>query len=249
MSLVSVKREDKLAIVTMRRPDAMNALNKAMVEELHRAFDDLRDAGCVILAGEGDHFVAGADIAELKERKALESLAAINSGLFRKVEEHPSPVIAAIKGNCLGGGCELALACDMRVAGKSAKFGQPEVGLGIMPAAGGTQRLPRVIGMGRAKEWVLTGWTYDAEEAYRVGLVNQLVDDAGVMDAARELAGRVLKRGALAVRLAKVALNASARAGLDVGLTLESVSQALLFESDDKMKRMQDFLERKKKGK
>lgn len=248
-SLISISIEDRLAIVTLRRATALNALNKAIVDELHRAFDSLRtktDVGCVILTGEGTSFAAGADIAELRERKALESLAAINSALFRKVEEHPVPVIAAIEGYCLGGGCELALACDMRVASKGAKFGQPEVGLGIIPAAGGTQRLPRIIGMGRAKEWVLTGWQFDATECHRIGLVNWLVEDGTALEQARELARRVLKQGPLAVRVAKVALNASSRTGLDTGLTIESVGQSMLFESQDKMDRMQKFLERKK---
>ena len=248
-NLIAIEKAGALCTITLKRPSVMNALNKAIVDELHRAFDELRadtEVGCIILRGDGGNFVAGADIGELKERMALESLAAINSALFKKVEEHPVPVIAAVEGYCLGGGCELALACDMRVAGRSAKFGQPEVGLGIIPAAGGTQRLPRVIGLGRAKEWVLTGWTYDAAEAWRVGLVNQLVDDDKVMDAARELAGRILKRGPLAVRMAKVALNASSRTGLDTGLQLESVAQAMLFESPDKMARMQAFLDKKK---
>lgn len=247
--LISIEREDRLVIVTLKRPDVMNALNKAIVNELHRAFDELREeseVGCIILTGEGDNFVAGADIGELKERKALESLAAINSALFKKIEEHPIPVVAAIQGYCLGGGCELALSCDIRVAGKGAKFGQPEVGLGIIPAAGGTQRLPRVIGLGRAKEWVLTGWMYDADEAYRVGLVNWLVEDTEVMEQARELAARILKRGPMAIRVGKLALNTSARTGVDTGLLIESVGQAMLFESEDKMQRMQAFLDRKK---
>ncbi len=247
--LVKTEIKERLAVVTINRPEAMNALSKALVGELHAAFDRLKEdteVGCVILTGEAGNFAAGADIAELRERKALESLAAINSALFRKVEEHPVPVIAAIEGYCLGGGCELALACDMRVAGRSAKFGQPEVGLGIIPAAGGTQRLPRIIGLGRAKEWVLTGWQFDAEESYRVGLVNWLTDDGKALEQARELARRVLKQGPLAVRVAKIALNASARTGLDTGLTIESVGQSMLFESQDKLDRMQRFLDRKK---
>ena len=247
---LSIERDERLVTITLKRPEVMNAISKAMVQELHSVFDELRDDSehaCVILTGQGENFVAGADIGELKERMALESLAAINSALFKKIEEHPVPVIAAINGYCLGGGCELALACDMRIAGKSAKFGQPEVGLGIIPAAGGTQRLPRVIGLGRAKEWVLTGWVFDADEAYRVGLVNHLVEDNEVIDKAREIAGRILKRGTLAVRIAKTTLNASSHTGLDTGMALESVGQALLFESEDKMQRMQAFLDRKKK--
>jgi len=247
--LLSIERDENLVTVTMNRPDAMNALSKALVSEMHRAFDELREdssIGCIILTGAGGNFVAGADIGELKQRLALESLAAINSALFKKIEEHPVPVVAAIEGYCLGGGCELSLACDMRVVAKSSKFGQPEVGLGIIPAAGGTQRLPRIIGLGRAKEWVLTGWVYDADEAYRIGLANMLVDDGKALEGARELVGRILKRGPLAVRVAKVALNASSRTSMDGGLALESVGQAMLFESEDKMQRMQAFLDRKK---
>ncbi len=247
--LIKVEKSGALVTITLQRPDVMNALNKAIVDELSQAFDELRndsEAGCIILTGSGENFAAGADIKELKERLAPESLDAINSGLFKKIEDHPLPVIAAIKGYCLGGGCELALACDIRLAGRSAKFGQPEVGLGIIPGAGGTQRLPRIIGLGRAKEWVLSAWIYDAEEAYRIGLVNSLVEDEELLTKAQEFATRILKRGKLAVRVAKMALNTSTRTGVETGLLFESTAQAMLFESQDKMQRMQAFLERKK---
>ena len=250
--LITVTRdadEPRLALVTLRRPEVKNAINKAMVAELTHAFDSMRDSdiGCVILSGDGPDFAAGADIAELRERKALESLAAINSALFAKIENFPAPVIAAVRGYALGGGCELTLACDIRLAGESAQFGQPEVNLGIIPAAGGTQRLPRIVGLGRAKELVLTGFIIDAQEAYRIGLVNKVHPDAEVMAAARKMAITIIKKGPLAVRMAKAALNQSARMGLDSGLAFESTAQALLFESEDKHKRMTDFLEKKKK--
>ncbi|MCC7510562.1 MAG: enoyl-CoA hydratase/isomerase family protein [Planctomycetes bacterium] len=251
-SLISVERDKdvpRIVLVTLKRPAVKNAINKAMVAELHAAFDDLRgdtDIGCVIITGEGSDFAAGADIGELRERKALESLAAINSALFAKIENFPAPVIAAIKGYALGGGCELTLACDIRIGGQSAQMGQPEVNLGIIPAAGGTQRLPRIVGLGRAKELVLTGWTIDAAEAHRIGLLNRVVPDAELMAEARKLAGTICKKGPLAIRMAKQALNQSARVGLDAGLAFESTAQALLFESEDKMKRMTDFLDRKK---
>lgn len=251
-SLIRVERDAenaRLALVTLARPQVKNAINKAMVGELHRAFDELREdssLGCVILNGEGDDFAAGADIAELRDRKALESLAAINSALFNKIEHFPAPVIAAIRGFALGGGCELSLACDLRLGGESARMGQPEVNLGIIPAAGGTQRLPRVVGLGRAKELVLTGAIVDAAEAYRIGLLNRVVPDAQLMAEARKLALTILKKGPLAIRMAKAALNQSARTGLESGLAFESAAQALLFESADKQQRMTDFLERKK---
>jgi enoyl-CoA hydratase len=249
--LISLSREavdPRLAIITLRRPAVKNAINKAMVTELHHAFDSLRetDVGCVIIEHDGDDFAAGADIAELRDRKALESLAAINNALFNKIENFPAPVIAAIKGYALGGGCELALACDIRVGGESAKMGQPEVNLGIIPAAGGTQRLPRVVGLGRAKEMVLTGAIVDAAECHRIGLLNRVVPDAEVRNEAHKLAHSILKKGPLAIRMAKAALNQSARMGMDSGLVFESVAQALLFESEDKQKRMTEFLDKKK---
>lgn len=251
--LISVLRDTedpRLVVVSLKRPDVKNAINRAMVAELTRAFDDLRDggdAGCVILTGEGPDFAAGADIAELRERRALESLAAINSALFARIESFAAPVIAAIRGYALGGGCELTLACDMRIASETAQFGQPEVNLGIIPAAGGTQRLPRIVGLGRAKELVLTGAIIDAQEALRIGLVNRVVPDSELMGASRKMALTILKKGPLAVRMAKAALNQSVRMSLDSGLAFESTAQALLFESDDKMKRMTDFLQKKKK--
>jgi len=246
--LIRLERAGRVVTVTLNRPEVKNAINKAMIRELHQAFDELRagDAGCVILTGQGDDFAAGADIAELRERKAAESLEAINSALFAKVEANPAPVIAAIRGYALGGGCELTLACDIRIGGKSAKMGQPEVNLGIIPAAGGTQRLPRIVGLGRAKELVLTGRIIDAEEALAIGLLNRVVEDAALMAEANKLAETICKKGPLAIRAAKQALNQSARVGLDTGLQFESVAQAALFESEDKHKRMTDFLDKKK---
>ena len=248
-TLIDVARDARVVTVMLKRPQVKNAINKAMVTELHDAFDKLRDdsdVGCVIITGEGDDFAAGADIAELRDRKALESLAAINNALFNKIEHNPAPVIAAIQGYALGGGCELTLACDIRIGGKSAKMGQPEVNLGIIPAAGGTQRLPRIVGLGRAKELVLTGRIIDADECYRIGLLNRVVKDAALMAEARKLADTICKKGPLAIRVAKQALNQSTRTGLEAGLVFESVAQAMLFESEDKMKRMTDFLDRKK---
>jgi enoyl-CoA hydratase len=250
--LISVERDKgnpRIVVVRLKRPEVKNAINKAMVVELHHAFDALRtdaDVGCVIITGEGADFAAGADIAELRERNALESLAGINSALFNKIENCPAPVIAAIAGYALGGGCELAMACDIRIGGQSTQMGQPEVNLGIIPAAGGTQRLPRIVGLGRAKELILTGWIIDSTEAHRIGLLNRVVPDSDVMGEARKLAEVICKKGPLAVRAAKQALNQSSRMGLEAGLAFESVAQALLFESEDKMKRMTEFLERKK---
>jgi enoyl-CoA hydratase len=239
-----------IADVVLNRPDVRNAIDKSMVDDLHRVLDELGardDLAAVVLSGAGGKaFAGGADIGQLRARKSREALMAINARLFQRVEEFPAPTIAAITGFALGGGCELAMACDLRVAGKSAKFGQPEVALGIIPAAGGTQRLPRLVGLGRAKELIFTGRIVDAAEAERIGLVNFVCDDDQVMTRAHALAAEIAKQGRLAVRLAKVALNASSRAGQDAGFLVEQVSQAVLFDSADKDARMTAFLERKK---
>lgn len=246
--LVSV--EDGIAQVVLNRPEKYNAIDQGMIDDLHRALDDLAvrdDVTVLVLSGAGGKALAGgADIAQLRERRTPEALLAINARLFQKLEEFPMPTIAAITGYALGGGCELSMCCDMRIGGRSAKLGQPEVGLGIIPAAGGTQRLPRLVGLGRAKELIFTGKVIDAEEAHRIGLLNHVVDDDAVLGAALDLAAQIAKQGRLALRLAKVALNASSRTGQDTGLLLEQISQAVLFESQDKIDRMTAFLERKK---
>jgi len=241
--------EDRLAVVTFNRPDKRNAIDHTMVNELHDVLDGFVMDGEVeacVFTGAGDKaFVGGADIAQLRERNALDALRTINAALFGKIEALPFPTIAAVRGYCLGGGCELAMCCDLRIAGEGAKFGQPEVALGIIPAAGGTQRLPRLVGLGRAKDLVLTGRTIDAIEAERIGLVNRVVPDDEVLDAAKGLARQILAHGALAVRLAKLNLNNSARTGQDSGLLLEQVSQAVLFDSEEKRRRMTEFLEKR----
>ena len=248
---ILVDIEDRLATVTFNRPHKRNAIDATMVNELHDVLDGFVADGdvqaCIFTGAGGKAFVAGADIAQMRERTSEDALRVINGALFNKIEALPFPTIAAVQGYALGGGCELAMACDLRVAGEGAKFGQPEVALGIIPAAGGTQRLPRLVGLGVAKDLVLTGRIIDAQEAYRIGLCNRVVPDGEVLDAARELAGSILQQGALAVRLAKQALNASSRAGQDVGLLLEQISQAVLFDSEDKRRRMTDFLDKRRK--
>jgi enoyl-CoA hydratase len=246
--LVLRERREAIEILTWNRPGKRNALSLELVNALHRALDDLGgDASlrALVVTGAGDHFMAGADIEELRARRAEDALASVNGSLFRRLEDLPVPVVAAIRGFALGGGCELALAADLRVAGRSAKLGQPEVGLGILPGAGGTHRLPRLVGLGRAKEMIFTGRPVEAEEALRIGLVNRMVDDDRVLDEALALARTIADQGPLAVRLAKTALNAQRREP-DLGQALESLAQAVLFESEDKHRRMTAFLERKK---
>jgi len=240
----------RIATLTVSRPEVRNALSKETVDEMHaalRALATREDVGAVIFTGSGDKsFVAGADIREIRERGKREALEAINQELFSAVENFPWPVIAAVNGYALGGGFELALACDIRVAAESARFGFPETNLGIIPAAGGTQRLPRHVGWGRAKEIILTGRILNAQEAEEMGLVSRVVPAEELMAAAREFAEKVLSRGPLAIRLAKLALNVSARAGLDAGLQVERMAQAVLFESEDKKEGTTAFLEKRK---
>lgn len=250
-SSLLVEVDDRLATVTFNRPDKRNAIDQTMVNEIHDLLDgflaDGEVAACVFTGAGDKAFVGGADIAQLRDRDSTDALRTINAALFNKIEALPFPTVAAIRGFCLGGGCELAMACDLRVAGEGSKFGQPEVMLGILPGAGGTQRLPRLVGLGIAKEIILTGRVFDAAEALRIGLVNRVVPDAEVLDAGRAIAREILKNGTLAVRLAKLTLNASSRTGQDAGLLLEQVAQAVLFDSEEKRRRMTDFLDKRGK--
>jgi len=248
--LVQCRREGAVAVVTLDRPAKRNALNRALVNGLHGVFEGLAadpDLGAVVLQSSGKDFMAGADIAELKERGADEALEGINASLFDRIEACPAPVVAAVGGYALGGGCELALACDLRIAGVSAVFAQPEVLLGIIPGAGATYRLPRLVGIGRAKELIYTGRRVAAEEALAWGLVNAVVPDDRLRAEALAYAERIARRGRRAVRAAKSALDAGRR-GVSAR-SPESLLQALLFESPEKHRRMKDFLESRRVGK
>jgi enoyl-CoA hydratase len=241
---------ESIATLTVDRPSVKNALNFDTINELHRALDELAvnaDAGVLIITGAGESaFVSGADINDIRARTREDGLAAINSSLFAKIDAFPKPVIAAVNGYALGGGCELALACDIRVAADTAKFGQPELGLGIIPGAGATQRLPRIVGLGWAKHLVLTGDIIDARQALEIGLVTAVMPASQRQVRARELAKRILRQGPLAARLAKVSLNASARVDLDSGLLIETLAQAICYASEDKLEGTTAFLEKRK---
>jgi enoyl-CoA hydratase len=241
--------EGRVATLTVDRPDVRNALDTATVDELHRALEEvlLARATVLILTGAGEKsFVSGADIRAIQARRRDDALASINSRLMSAVENHPAVSIAAVNGWALGGGCELALASDLRIAAENAVFGLPEPSLGIIPGAGGTQRLPRIVGMGRAKEMILTGARWDARKALEAGLVSEVVPLPRLMEAARAMADRVLALGPLAVRLAKLSLNASASMPLAAGLLYESTAQAVTFESADKAEGTRAFLEKRK---
>ena len=247
---IRVSVADGVAVLTFDRPEVRNALILETVREGEVALTDLAaDAavGALIVTGAGDKaFVSGADISDLRERTRDDGLAGINSSFFAAVERFPRPTIAAVNGYALGGGCELALACDLRIAAETAKFGQPELGLGIIPGAGATQRLPRVVGLGRAKHLILTGEIIDAAQALAIGLVSAVVPAGELHTKAPDLARRVLRQGPLAARLAKVAMNASMRGDLDSGLLIETLAQALCYQSDDKQEGMTAFLEKRK---
>jgi enoyl-CoA hydratase len=247
---IRVERDDSIAILTIDRIPVRNALNLETVQESNRALAELaadESLGALIITGAGETaFVSGADINDIRGRGRDDGLAAINSSLFAAVERFPRPTIAAINGFALGGGCELALACDIRVAADTAKFGQPELGLGIIPAAGATQRLPRVVGLGWAKHLVLTGEIIDAKQALEIGLVTAIMPAGQLQVRARELAKRIVRQGPLAARLAKLALNAASRVDLDSGLLIETLAQAICYASADKAEGTAAFLEKRK---
>ena len=245
---LELAQDGPLATLTVRRESARNALDTETVAEFHRALDEVRAARArvLVITGAGEKaFVSGADIRAIQARRRDDALASINSRLMTAVESHDAVTIAAVNGYALGGGCELALACDLRIAAENAVFGLPEPSLGIIPGAGGTQRLPRIVGLGRAKEMILTGARWDAGQALQYGLVSEVVPLAGLPAAARAMAGRVLALGPLAVRLAKLALNASAQMPLGAGLVYESTAQALTFDSKDKQEGTSAFLEKR----
>jgi enoyl-CoA hydratase len=248
-SPVRHERRGEVAVVSLDRPDKRNAIDRAMVDALHAACAELEtsDARAMVLTAVGDTFASGADIAELRDRTRADALAAINSGLFRRIERLPMPTIAAVKGYALGGGCELAMACDLRVAGISARFGQPEAKLGIIAGAGGGYRLRQLVGLGRAREILFTGRIVKADEALRIGLAERVVPDERLLDEALALAAEIAQADPLAIRLTKLGLGLQSSAESEQGGHFEIVAQAVTFESDEKRRRMTEFLERKKK--
>jgi len=246
---LQLEQQGPVATLTVSRPEVRNALDSATVDEFHHALEEVARSRAVVLiiTGAGDKaFVSGADIRSIRERRRDDALAGINSRLMSAVEAHDAVTIAAVNGYALGGGCELALACDLRIASENAVFGLPEPSLGIIPGAGGTQRLPRIVGLGRAKEMILTGARWSAVQAREAGLVSEVVPLAELMGAARQLAARVLASGPLAVRLAKAALNASSQMPLAAGLLFESTAQAIAFESHDKQEGTSAFLDKRR---
>jgi enoyl-CoA hydratase len=242
---------DRVATITVNRPDKLNALNDATMEELARAIEQARgDAavGGVVLTGAGRAFVAGADIGELRAKSATEAyrLARRGQEVFRRFETSPKPVIAAVNGFALGGGCELAMACHLRIAAEAAKFGQPEVKLGVVPGYGGTQRLTRLVGRGRALQLLLTGEMIDAAEAYRLGLVNQVVPTGEqAVEAARAMLHQMLANGPLALAQCIEVVNRGADIALEEALALEAAAFGLLCGTEDMREGTSAFIEKR----
>ena len=247
-----VEVADRIAVVTVNRPDKLNALNSATETELQAAFLALRDdpdvAGIVVTGAGQKAFVAGADIGELSGLGATQGKEFAFQGqtTFTRIAQCPKPVIAAVNGYALGGGCELAIACHLRVASEGARFGLPEVQLGLIPGHGGTQRLARLIGTGRALEMVLTGRMVTAEEALGWGLVNAITPPDGLLEAARERLGQILDKGPLAVQYALEATLRGFDLGLDDGLYLEATLFGMACGTEDMKEGTKAFLEKRK---
>ena len=254
MEFVTYEVEGQVGIITINRPKALNALNSAVLEELDKAFDavDVNEIRALILTGAGEKsFVAGADIGEMSTLTKAEGEAFGKKGndVFRKIETFPIPVIAAVNGFALGGGCEISMSCDIRICSDNAVFGQPEVGLGITPGFGGTQRLARVVGVGMAKQMIYTARNIKADEAYRIGLVNAVYTQEELMDAAKKLASTIAKNAPIAVRNCKKAINDGLQVDMDQAIVIEEKLFGDCFETEDQKAGMGNFLEKDKEKK
>lgn len=242
---------ERIALITINRPEKRNALTVKTREEGAAALDALREddsVRVVVFTGAGDKaFIAGADISEFAGQTALTQREVMHGrSLFTVIDTFPKPVIGMINGYCLGGGCELSLCCDIRIASETASFGQPEINLGIIPGCGGTQRLTRLVGEGKAMELILTGEIIDAKTAYTLGLVNMVVPAAELEVKTMELANRIAEKSPIALRLAKEAVKSASRSNLDEGLRREQDLFALCFASEDKDEGVKAFLEKRK---
>ena len=251
MSFVKFEQQGAVGVVTIDRPKALNALNPEVLADLKAAFEgiDQNAVRCVVLTGEGDKsFVAGADIGSMSTMTKAEGEAfgKLGNDIFLMIESFPLPVIAAVNGFALGGGCELAMSCDIRICSDNAMFGQPEVGLGITPGFGGTQRLPRLVGMGMAKQLLYTARNIDAAEALRIGLVNAVVPQAELMDTAIKMANNVAKNAPIAVRACKKAVNEGMQVSIDKAVEIEEKLFGGCFETHDQVEGMACFLSREK---
>ena len=251
MEFITYEVEGQIGIITINRPKALNALNSAVLDELDKTLDavDQEAIRCLILTGAGEKsFVAGADIGEMSTLTKAEGEAFGKEGndVFRKLETFPIPVIAAVNGFALGGGCEISMSCDIRICSENAVFGQPEVGLGITPGFGGTQRLARIVGTGKAKEMIYGARNIKAEEAYRIGLVNNVYPAEELMPAAKKLASTIARNAPIAVRNCKRAINEGIQVDMDQAIVIEEELFGSCFETCDQKEGMNAFLEKRK---
>lgn len=246
---IIVKEEKEVGLIMINRPELRNALNTETLLEIEKALEHWRgsqDIRVIIFTGSGEKsFAAGADISQLNKRTMIEALQPNMTATYKKIEDYEKPTIAAINGFALGGGLELALACDIRIASFNAKMGLPEVGLAIIPGAGGTQRLTRIIGKGKAMDLILTGDIITAEEAERIGLVSKAVPQEELIETAKEYARKISLKGPLALRLAKAVVNRGADIEMETALYLEKLAQTILIGSEDKREGTQAFLEKR----
>ena len=247
---VLLEREGRVAILTVNRPDKRNALNQQVRDETLELLEEIGNddaVGVVVITGAGDKsFIAGADIKEFEGRSPLDQRQAMRfPRIFDAMATFPKPVIAMINGFCLGGGCELALSCDLRIASERARLGQPEINLGIIPGGGGTQRLPRLVGLGQAMKIVLTGDLLSAAEALRIGLVDEVVPHGELRAKTLELAAKIASKSPLTVRVAKEAVRASQRLAIEEGILYERDLFCLCFSTEDKVEGVAAFLEKR----
>ena len=254
MEFVTYETEGHVGLITINRPKALNALNSQVLEELDATFKsvDLSEIRCLILTGAGEKsFVAGADIGEMSTLTKAEGEAFGKKGndVFRMIETFPIPVIAAVNGFALGGGCEISMSCDIRICSENAVFGQPETGLGITPGFGGTQRLARVVGVGKAKEMIYSARNIKAEEAYRIGLVNNVYPIEELIPAAKKLASIIAANAPIAVRNCKKAINDGLQVDMDQAIVIEEKLFGDCFETEDQKAGMGNFLEKDKEKK
>jgi enoyl-CoA hydratase len=251
MALIEFSKDGYVGTITINRPKEMNALNSEVLKELNDTLDavDLDAVRCLIITGAGDRaFAAGADIGQMATatKEAGMEYSRFGNEVFQKIEEFPIPVIAAINGVALGGGCELSMSCDIRLASESALFGQPEVGLGITPGFGGTQRMARLIGEGKAKEYILTARNFKAPEALSVGLVQAVYPAEELMPQAQKMAKRIAENAPIAVRMSKRSINGSSQTDTTAGIDLEVEDFGTCFGTQDQREAMAAFIEKRK---
>jgi enoyl-CoA hydratase len=244
---VLLEREGRVAVLTINRPEKMNALNQQVRDEMLALLDELKaddSVGAIVITGAGEKsFVAGADIKEFEGRSPLDQREAMRfPRIFDIMAAYPKPVIAMINGFCLGGGCEMAMSCDIRIASGKARFGQPEINLGIIPGGGGTQRMPRIVGTGNAMKLILSGELIRADEAFRIGLIDEVVEPEKLRERTLELAGVIASKSPVTLRVAKEAVRASERMAIEEGILYERDLFCLCFSTEDKEEGVAAFL-------